>query len=124
MARTCPNSRASRYFTSMTPKPLLVVALSATLAFPVAFGAAAPGPKARLFARFDTNKNSVIDGEEIAAVRAAFAAEPKGDLARYDANQNGKLEDSEIAEMKPPGQKGTQGGKKEGDGKKKPGTAK
>src|SRR2546423_1638776 len=36
------------------------------------------GPKARIFAKYDTNKNGVIDGDEVAAVRAAFAADPKG----------------------------------------------
>ena len=30
---------------------------------------AAEGPKARLFAKYDTNKNGVIDGDEVAAVR-------------------------------------------------------
>ena len=105
----------------MTSKPLLSLALGATLLStnPLAFGAAAPGPKARIFAKFDLNKNNVIDGDERTAVRAAFAADPKGDLARYDTNQNGKLDDPEIAEIKPPGQKGAKAGKKDGDGKKK-----
>ena len=107
----------------MTSKLFLVVAFGAALVSTgsMASGAAAPGPKARIFAKFDTNKNNVIDGAEIAAVRAAFAAEPKGDLARFDVNQNGKLEDAEIAEIKPPGQKGAKGGKKEG-GKSKSGS--
>ena len=103
----------------MNSKPLVAVALGAALLFPctVVFGAAAPGPKARIFAKFDTNKNNIIDGAEVAAVRAAFAAEPKGDLARFDTNQNGKLDDAEIAEIKPPGQKDGKGGKKNSDGK-------
>jgi hypothetical protein len=98
----------------MTLKPLFALALGSAIVCGGSFvlGAAAPGPKARVMAKFDTNKNNVIDGEEIAAVRAAFAADPKGDLARYDTNQNGKLDDSEIAEIKPPGQKGASGGKK------------
>ena len=32
---------------------------------------AAEGPKARLFAKYDTNKNGIIDGDEIEAVRKA-----------------------------------------------------
>jgi hypothetical protein len=78
------------------------------------------GPKAQIFAKFDTNKNSKIDGDEIAVVRAAFAADAKGQFARYDVNHDGKLDDSEIAEIKPPGaggRKGDKGGTKE-SGKK------
>jgi hypothetical protein len=101
----------------MTSKPLVALALGAVLVCSSHFGfaAAAPGPKARVMAKFDTNRNNVIDGNEIAEVRAAFAANPKGDLARYDTNQNGKLEDAEIAEIKPPGQKGAKGGRKDKD---------
>ena len=112
----CPDSRASRYFPFMTSKRRLLVACVAAFVgtYSLALAAAAPGPKAQLFAKFDANKNNTIDGDEIAAVRAAFAAEPKGFLARFDANQNGKLDDSEIAEMRPPGQKGG-GGKKKSD---------
>ena len=96
----------------MTSKSLLVVAACATLLSPCVLRAAAgAGPKATIFAKFDTNKNGVIDGEEIAAVRKAFAAEPKGQFARYDANQDGKLDDAEIAEIKPPGAGGKKGGK-------------
>lgn len=79
---------------------------------------AAEGPKAKIFAKYDTNKNGVIDGDEIAAVQKAFAAEPKGEFARYDLNHDGKLDEKEIAEIKPPGAKKTDGEKKSG-GKKK-----
>jgi hypothetical protein len=104
----------------MTSKTLLVVALSAMfLTGSSASFAAAPGPKARIFEKYDTNKNSVIDGDEVAAVRKAFAADPKGEFARYDANTDGKLDDAEIAEIKPPGQGGKKGEKKEGGSKKK-----
>jgi hypothetical protein len=87
------------------------------IASPVAFAQKALGPKARLMAKYDLNKNNVIDGDEMAAVRKDFAAEPAGDLKRYDANANGKLEDAEIAEMKPPGAKAG-GDAKKGGGKK------
>lgn len=87
--------------------------LTSTIALAASAGS---GPKARIFAEFDTNKNGVIDGDEVAAVRQAFAANPKGQFANYDANHDGKLDDAEIAAIKPPGAKS--GGKKEG-GKKK-----
>jgi hypothetical protein len=83
---------------------------------------AGSGPKARIFAEFDTNKNGVIDGEEIAAVRKAFAAAPKGQFASYDKNTDGKLDDAEIAAIKPPGAKKDgekSGGKKKADAEKK-----
>lgn len=82
--------------------------------------AAQPGPKARIFAAYDTNKNGVIDSDEITAVRKAFAAEPKGEFASYDKNNDGKLDDAEIAAIKPPGQGGKKGGdKKAPEGEKK-----
>ncbi len=98
----------------MTSNPFLAVALGAALLFSgtTAFAAAAPGPKARLFAKFDTNKNGAIDGAEVAALRKAFADEPAGDLARYDSDKNGKLDDAEITAIKPPGQGEKKGGKK------------
>lgn len=104
----------------MTSKSLLVVARCATLlCLPCAvYAAAGAGPKATIFAKFDTNRNGVIDGDEVAAVRKAFAEEPKGQFARYDTNHDGKLDDKEIAEIKPPGAGGKKGGKS-GD-KKKP----
>lgn len=96
----------------MTSKPRLIIAAAACLLASPIFGAAAPGPKARIFAKYDTNKNGSIDGDEIAAVRTAFKAEPKGEFARYDTNSDGKLDDAEIAAIKPPGQGGKTGGKK------------
>ena len=84
---------------------------------------AADGPKARIFAKYDTNKNGVIDGDEIAAVRKAFAADPKGEFATYDKDHDGKLSDEEIASIKPPGAKKDgekkSGGKKKADAEKK-----
>jgi hypothetical protein len=77
------------------------------------------GPKASIFAEFDANKNAVIDGDEIAAVRKAFAAEPKGRFATYDTNNDGKLDDIEVAGIRPPGAKKSsekkEGGKKKSD---------
>lgn len=91
----------------------LVVALATALVVPLRAANAGAGPKARIFAKYDTNKNGVIDGDEIEAVRKAFAAEPKGEFARYDADHDGKLSAAEIAEIKPPGAKGKGGARKE-----------
>lgn len=92
----------------------------ATLLFSTTVFAQSAGPKARLFAKYDTNKNGVIDGDEIAAVRKAFAADPKGEFASYDKDHDGKLSDEEIASIKPPG--GKKGGGK-GEAEKKAKTA-
>ena len=80
------------------------------------------GPKARLFAKYDSNKNGVIDGDEVAAVRKAFAADPKGEFSTYDKDHDGKLSDEEIANIKPPGAK--KDGEKKAGGKKKADTEK
>ena len=105
----------------MKPTSLIIAsaALTALSLSSIAFAAAGAGPKARLFAQYDTNKNGVIDGDEIAALRKAFADEPKGALHQYDSNGDGKLDDKEIAAIKPPG-----GGGKKGEGKKKEGEKK
>ncbi len=97
------------------PLSVAFVALLGLVALPGAL--AAEGPKARIFAKYDTNKNGVIDGDEIAVVRKAFATEPKGEFANYDKNTDGKLDDAEIAGIKPPGAK--KDGEKKSGGKKK-----
>ena len=89
-----------------------------TLLTPAAlFAAQGDGPKAKLMAKYDTNKNGVIDGDEIAAIRAAFAAAPDGELKRFDLNKDGKLDDAEIATIKGPGTKDKK--EKKSDKKKK-----
>ena len=93
-----------------------VCAAAALLVSATAF-AQSQGPKAKIFAKYDTNKNGVIDGDEIAAVRKAFAADPKGEFATYDKDADGKLSDEEIASIKPPGAK--KDGEKKAGGKKK-----
>lgn len=97
--------------------PLAVVCVVLLCSVPLPAALAAEGPKAKIFAKYDANKNGVIDGDEIAAVRKAFAADPKGEFASYDKNNDGKLDDAEIAAIKPPG--GKKGGEKKGEGKKK-----
>jgi len=100
---------------------LACIALFGRAALPGAAAAnAGSGPKARIFAEFDANKNGVIDGDEIAAVRKAFAADPKGQFAAYDKDHDGKLSDDEIAGIKPPGAK--KDGDKPAGGKKKAGS--
>jgi DNA-binding transcriptional regulator YiaG len=105
----------------MTAKTLLVLALGMTPCLSNPAAAAAPGPKARIFAKYDTNKNGAIDGDEIAAIRDAFKADSKGEFARYDTNRDGKLDDAEVAEIKPPGQSGKKrsGGKRKSESNKK-----
>ena len=72
------------------------------------------GPKARFFAKYDTNHNGVIDPGEKAAIRKDYAADPDGDLKRFDKNKDGKLDDEEIAAIKPPtGKKKSAADKKE-----------
>jgi len=104
----------------MKKLPLLIALLGTVAWSGPSLQAAQPGPKAKIFATYDTNKNGVIDGDEIAAVRKAFAADPKGEFASYDKNHDGKLDDAEIAAIKPPGQGGKKGGdKKAPEGEKK-----
>lgn len=89
-----------------------LLAGAALLAPAVARAQAGSGPKARIFAKYDTNKNGVIDGDEVEAVRKAYAADPKGEFAVYDTDHDGKLSDAEIAAIKPPGKGGKSGGGK------------
>lgn len=95
---------------------LLIAGLGAGLS--AATFAQSLGPKARIFAKYDTNKNGVIDGEEMAAVRKALAADPQGEFATYDKDRDGKLSDGEIAGIKPPGAK--RGGEKKKSAAEKP----
>jgi len=78
-------------------KLTLLLAALAFLAPAALFAAKADGPKAKAIAKYDTNKNGKIDGDEIAALRKDFDADPKGPLARFDTNHDGKLSDEEIA---------------------------
>lgn len=50
-----------------------------------------------VMAQYDKNSNGIIDGDEVDAVKKAYAAEPNGILKRYDTNADGKLDDTEIA---------------------------
>jgi len=88
----------------------------ALLAFAIAspheaFAAKEDGPKAKLMAKYDLNKNGKLDPDEVAAIRKDFAANPTGELARFDKDHDGKLSDEEIASMVP-GSGKKSGGKK------------
>jgi hypothetical protein len=121
----CPNFRSPCYYPvghlwldrlhplSMKKLPLLLTCLSllALLSPTRAASDKALGPKAKIFAKYDTNKNGVIDGDEIAAIQKDFLADPNGELKRYDTNHDGKLDEKEIAAIKPPGAGGKNGGK-------------
>jgi Ca2+-binding EF-hand superfamily protein len=50
---------------------------------------------------FDKNGNKTIDGDEIAAVKKAFADAPSGPLKALDKNKDGKLDDEEIKPANP-----------------------
>lgn len=114
------STRIPNVTSSMKKTPCLLALLASASWLVPAVAGAQPGPKARIFAKYDTNKNGVIDGDEVAVVRKAYAAEPKGEFAIYDLNRDDKLDDAEIAAIKPPGQGGKKGGgKKVPDGEKK-----
>ena len=82
-------------------------------------GGKANGPKAKFFAKYDTNHNGVIDPEEKEAIRKDYSGAPDGDLKRFDKNQDGKLDDEELAAIKPPS-----GKKNAADSQKKEGAKK
>jgi hypothetical protein len=88
----------------MKNKWIIVVAILgfAVLVCPSAQAAKGEGPKARFFAKYDLNKNGVIDGKEKDAVRKDYAADKEGDLKRFDTNKDGQLDDEELAAIKPP----------------------
>ena len=53
-----------------------------------------------VLAQYDKNGNGIIDGDEVDAVKKAYAAEPNGILKQFDTNADGKLDDTEIAAIK------------------------
>jgi hypothetical protein len=50
-----------------------------------------------IMAQYDKNSNGIIDGDEVGAVKKAYAADPNGPLKQFDTNADGKLDDTEIA---------------------------
>lgn len=53
-----------------------------------------------IFAKYDINKDGVLDQDEIATLKKDFAA-GAADLKALDLNGDGKLDDNEIAAIKP-----------------------
>ena len=83
----------------------LVVALAALAIPSTSFAGKGKGNKAgkgagKAAAQYDTNANGMIDGDEIEALRKAFAADPTGPLKAIDTDNDGKLSDSEISAIK------------------------
>jgi hypothetical protein len=63
--------------------------------------------------QFDTNGNRQIEGDEIAALKAAFAAAAPGSaLKTLDRNSNGVLDDDEITALNARAGSGAGGAKK------------
>ena len=63
--------------------------------------------------QFDTNGNRQIEGDEIAALKAAFAAAAPGStLKTLDRNSNGVLEEDEITALNARAGSGAGGAKK------------
>ena len=81
---------------------VLALGLLASFATTSVLADKANGPKAKLFAKYDKNKNGKIDDDEKSAIQKDFAAAPDGDLKRFDTNKDGKLDDSEVAAIKAP----------------------
>ena len=50
-----------------------------------------------LMAQYDKDGTGSIDGEEVEAIKKAYAADPNGALKQFDTNADGKLDDTEIA---------------------------
>ena len=61
-------------------------------------------PSKETMAKYDTNKDGMLDDAEKAAMKADVVARGKAtreaNLAKYDANKDGKLDDTEKAAMK------------------------
>jgi len=50
-------------------------------------------------AKFDLNKNKLIDGDEVKATNDALAANPKSPLHYFDKNHDDKFRNKEITEI-------------------------
>jgi Ca2+-binding EF-hand superfamily protein len=87
----------------MKSSTLLLCAAACLALVPVSLHAGDPDKKAAkkamkaILSEYDKNGNGVIDGDEVDAVKKAYAADPNGELKRFDTNADGKLDDTEIA---------------------------
>jgi Ca2+-binding EF-hand superfamily protein len=55
---------------------------------------------AEVLAKYDTDHDGKISGDEATALRAAFAGADHDKLKRFDTNSDGALDDNEIAAIK------------------------
>lgn len=52
-----------------------------------------------LLAKYDANKNGVLDADEVATLQKDFAAGSAPDAAAFDVNSDKTLDDTEIATL-------------------------
>jgi len=101
-------------------KKLCLIAIGActlSLVLPAnVLAAKADGKKAKLFAKYDKNKNDVLDADEKKAIQDDYAKNKDGELKSFDKDGDGKLSDQELAGIKPGSGKAKEGSAK---GKKK-----
>lgn len=79
---------------------ILAIALITLVAAPSAFakkGDKTPTVPSDIYAKYDVNKNGVLDADEKAALIKDFEADKTGTLKALDNNKDGKLTDGEIA---------------------------
>ena len=81
-----------------------------------ALAAKADGKKAKLLAKYDKNKNDVLDADEKKAIQDDYAKDKEGELKALDKDGDGKLSDEELAAIKSGSGKAKEPGTK---GKKK-----
>jgi hypothetical protein len=72
-----------------------------TMPTTTALAAKADGRKGKLFAKYDQNKNDVLDEDEKKAIRDDFAKDKEGELKSLDKDGDGKLSDEELNALKP-----------------------
>lgn len=83
---------------------LLALVFAATMVKAKEDGDKERKPSKEALAKYDTNKDGMLDDAEKAAMKAAAVAKGKAtkeaNLAKYDANKDGKLDEAEKAAMK------------------------
>jgi len=51
-------------------------------------------------AKYDTNKDGVLDADEVTALKKEYTDNKSEDLKKYDANNDGKIDESEVDAIK------------------------
>ncbi|MEI7946320.1 MAG: hypothetical protein WCJ02_06465 [bacterium] len=83
---------------------ILAIALITLVAVPTAFAKKGDNTSkvpSDIYAKYDVNKNGVLDADEKAALVKDFDADKTGPLQVLDNNKDGKLTDGEIATISP-----------------------